>query len=67
MEISRINRKERLQRFFALFLISAGKGWPLVDYEIILTLRYPYEFKHWGHGGHPTYLRLGHYSAGQAR
>ena len=73
-----IGRQARHLRFFAFFLISVGKGSPLIDYsEIILTLRDPGEFNHLGggHGGggggatwfsndHPTYIRLGHSSVG---
>ena len=66
---SGINRQERLKLFFAFFLISSVKGSPLVDYKIILNLRGPCEFNHGGRSprfgnDHPTYLRLGHYSAG---
>ena len=54
--------KNGTSEFSHSFLISAGKGSPLVEYsEIILTLRGMFG------NDHPTYLRLGHYSAGQAK
>ena len=52
-----INSHERHRRFFAFFLIGAGKGLPLVDYsKIILTLSGPCEVNRggaWGGGAPP--------------